>query len=147
MLKIFFAIIIAITLGMSTLQAQIRKIPASVTEAFQKKYPDATGVEWKDKITVFQATFDDSHKIAKFSSSGEWKSTEEIIDTSEIPEEVMNGFEKSKYADWDIKEASKIYQPNQAVQYKFSVSGESIVERKLLVFSQKGQLLRDALKL
>ena len=28
--------------------AQIRKIPAEVTEAFKEKYPNTKNVEWKD---------------------------------------------------------------------------------------------------
>ena len=45
----FFAMLFA--------NAQIRKIPAQVTDAFAARYPHASGVEWKDKLQYFEATF------------------------------------------------------------------------------------------
>ena len=38
-----------------TAGAQIRKIPAEVTDSFTDKYPEAKAVEWKDKLTGFSA--------------------------------------------------------------------------------------------
>src|SRR5215211_7467887 len=78
--------------------AQLRKIPAEVTNAFQEKYPNAKSVEWRDKLSSFTASFqqDSTTYIAQFSSKGEWENTEEAIDESELPEEVKNGFDKSR---------------------------------------------------
>ncbi len=38
-------------------QAQFRKIPAVVTDAFKAKYAAASGVSWRDKLSSFQADF------------------------------------------------------------------------------------------
>ena len=48
-------IILAITTTKS--YAQLRKIPAEVTNAFQEKYPNAKSVEWRDKLSSFTASF------------------------------------------------------------------------------------------
>lgn len=37
--------------------AQIRKIPAVVTDAFKYKYRNAESVEWKDKLSHYVVTF------------------------------------------------------------------------------------------
>lgn len=123
---------------------QIRKIPASVTEAFKEKYPHATKVEWKDKVTSFAASFeeDDKQYEARFNSKGEWQETEEQIDEEEIPETVKDGLEKSKYAEWEIRKVRRIELPDDAVQYKVQVEKNDI-QRKNLLFSSDGKLLKD----
>src|SRR5580704_662766 len=76
--------------------AQIRKIPAEVTEALKSKYPEASNVTWKDKITVFAASFEmNGEKLeARFSSKGEWQSTEKEINENELPADVKDGLNK-----------------------------------------------------
>ena len=61
-----------ICFGAGMLFAQIRKIPSQVTEALKAKYPTAEKVEWKDKLTFFEAAFvlNGSEMTAYFSNSG-----------------------------------------------------------------------------
>ena len=128
--------------------AQLRKIPAEVTNAFQEKYPNAKSVEWRDKLSSFTASFqqDSATYIAQFKSNGEWESTEESIDESELPEAVTNGFDKSKYTEWTIGQVSKIELPNDEVQYRVEVAKGDIKKRNLY-FSSEGRLLKDKLTL
>src|SRR5689334_1087169 len=90
--------------------AQLRKIPAEVTTAFSEKFPNATNVEWRDKLSGFTANFsiDSAKYLASFNNKGTWESTEEFISEDDLPSPVQDGFEKSKYAEWDISETSKI---------------------------------------
>ena len=62
-------------------QAQLRKIPADVTEVFKTRYPHAERVSWKDKISSFQATFflNETEMTANFGSEGDWERTERKI--------------------------------------------------------------------
>jgi hypothetical protein len=131
---------------LNTAFAQLRKIPAEVTNSFSEKYAGATSVEWKDKLTGFTAHFslNDTDYLATFSNKGAWESTEQSITESELPEEVEQGFQKSKYADWDIREVHRIELPGEQIQYRLEVrSGD--IKRRNLSFSSEGRLLKDNL--
>jgi Putative beta-lactamase-inhibitor-like, PepSY-like len=128
--------------------AQLRKIPAEVTNAFQEKYPQATSVEWRDKLSSFTASFqlDSTTYIAQFSSKGEWENTEEAIDETELPQEVQAGFDKSKYTEWEIGQVTKIQLPNDEVQYRIEVAKGEIKKRNLF-YNSEGRMLKDKLTL
>jgi hypothetical protein len=125
--------------------AQIRKIPAEVTDAFKVKYPDASAVEWKDKLTVFQADFElkDEKFQARFNSAGEWQETEKSIEEDDLPAPVSEGFGKSKFTEWEVREVSMIDKKDGARQYRILVK-KSDIEKKYLFFDKDGKLLRDA---
>ncbi len=138
------ALIVALAIYGSA-DAQIRKIPSEVTEAFKIKYPDASQVEWKDKLTNFVAVFkeDGIQYEARFNKKGDWKDTENEIDTDELPETVNEGYNKSKYADeWKIEAAYKIVLPNEKVNYRV-LARKSDLQKKNLLFNSEGRLLKD----
>ena len=60
-----------------TVNAQIRKLPAEVTNSFSEKYPDAKNVEWKDKLSNFSADFEwkDEKYEAHFNKKGDWQNS------------------------------------------------------------------------
>jgi len=127
-------------------QAQFRKIPSSVTDSFKLKYPSAAAVEWQDKVTAFQANFTQENEKyqARFSSKGEWQGTTKRISEDKIPAAVKDGLAKSKYAapDWKIGTITVKYLPDGKTQYGIFVS-KSDINRKNLLFSSEGQLLKD----
>jgi hypothetical protein len=139
---------IFLTINTTNTFAQLRKIPAEVTNAFQEKYPNAKSVEWRDKLSSFTASFqqDSTTYIAQFSSKGEWENTEEAIDESELPDEVKNGFDKSRYADWNMGQVTKIELPGDEFQYKIEVAKGDIKKRNLY-FNSKGRMLKDKITL
>ena len=124
--------------------AQIRKIPAEVTEALKQKYPDANNVSWKDKLTVFSASFELNNEKyeARFTDKGEWKNTEKEISQNDLPGEIKDGLSKSKYADWEVKSVTHIDLPDNKIQLRIQVA-KSNVQKKNLLFSADGQLLKD----
>jgi hypothetical protein len=128
--------------------AQLRKIPSEVTEAFKEKYPSAAHVEWKDKLTLFAATFEDgSEKCeARFNKKGEWLQTENAIEASDLPEDVNEGLKKSKYAEWETTAFYKIALPDDQTQYRVEVK-KSDLQKKNLLFSNEGRLLKDKITL
>jgi hypothetical protein len=128
--------------------AQIREIPAAVTEAFKARYPHAEKVAWKDNITSFEARFmlNDFKMTAGFSSKGEWQSSEKTITFDQLPEEVKDGFSKSKYADRKKGSVIEIEKAEQPIQYRIFVK-KSGVEKKYLYFDANGKLNREALTL
>ena len=128
--------------------AQIRKIPSEVTEALKQKYPDAEKVSWKDKLSVFAASFEVNNEKyeARFTDKGEWKSTEKEINETDLPGDVKDGFEKSKYADWELKNTFLIELPGNETQYRIQVAKNDI-QKKNLLFNNDGQLLKDNITL
>ena len=128
-------------------KAQIRKIPAEVTDNFTAKFPGASAVEWKDKLTGFTATFKDGDTtyIASFDNKGNWTATEHDIDQASLPEAVQDGFEKSRFADWDVKNIAHIDTPD-GDNYRIEV-GKGDIKKRNLYFNANGRLLKDKLTL
>jgi len=147
--KIFTAFLVLSFFFVANVQAQFRQIPSAVTNAFHKKYPDAEDVSWKDKITSFQATFtqDDVETAAWFNSDGSWKQTEVTVPIREIPSNIREKIQKTKFANWDIKDAVRVQKPDNGIQYRISLSGESILDKRVLIYSEDGELLKSAMSL
>jgi hypothetical protein len=124
--------------------AQFRKIPAVVTDAFKAKYATATGVEWKDRLSSFEADFKigDKDMKASFNSKGEWLKTESKSSFTTLPPEVKDGFKKSKYADLTVLDVNQIDEKEKGMLYKVVVRKNEYTKR-ILVFSKAGQLVSD----
>jgi hypothetical protein len=126
--------------------AQLRDIPAEVTDAFSKQYPGAEGVVYKDNLKNFHVhfTLTGDKYIAKYSSKGEWKESEKSTDIVKLPQPVQDGFNKSKYADWKIKEVVVLLAPKGTEHYRIRVEkGE--LQKKNLYFNKEGRLTKDGL--
>jgi hypothetical protein len=146
---IYYCLALCFALALNTADAQVRKLPAEVTEAFRSKYPTATNVEWRDRLSGFTAVFDQDnvHYEAKFTNKGFWQSTENKIAESDLPPAVKDGFEKSKYAEeWTIKKAYKIALREDKTQYRLEIEKNDI-QKKYLFFDPNGRLLRDNITL
>ncbi len=147
MKKTLFFVYTFVALFMATgVQAQFRSLPGVVTDSFKVKYPTATGVSWTDKVSAFQAVFTlDTDKVtARFDKDGHWQGATKKISKDALPAAVKDGFSKSKYAgaDWEIRDVSVRYQPGSTPQYIVQVA-KSGVQKKNLLFSSEGQLLKD----
>lgn len=129
-------------------RAQFRKVNADVTNSFTQKYPMATDIEWKDKLSGFTANFtlDNIAYLASFTNKGIWESTEQRIEEDDLPEVIKDSYRKSKYAEWTIGKIDKIQLPDSVVQYRVEAVKNDIQKRNLY-FSSKGRLLRDKLTL
>lgn len=133
----------------NTAHAQVRKLPAEVTEAFRSKYPMAKNVEWRDRLSGFTAVFDldNIHYESKFTNKGFWQSTENKMPESELSDAIKDGFKKSKYAEeWSIKNVYKIALREDKTQYRLEIE-KSGLQKKNLIFDPSGRLLRDNITL
>ena len=128
--------------------AQIRKVPSEVTDAFAIRYPHATHVEWKDKLQYFEASFElnESNLTADFSSNGDWQKSEREIEEDDLPDEVKDGFDKSKYTDWQTNGFYEIQELGKPLQYRINVQ-KSGIQKKNLFFDADGRLLREVINL
>lgn len=146
-MKRVYSLLLALALIVTTVAtsfAQVRKIPSEVTEAFKQKYPTATNVEWRDKLSNFSAVFESESMQyeARFNTKGEWQLTENEIEESDLPEAVKDGYDKSKYADWEIGKVHKIELSDGSVQYRVEAV-KSDVRKKNLYFNSDGRLIKD----
>ncbi len=129
-------------------QAQIRKIPVVVTDAFKYKYRNAESVEWKDKLSHYQVSFQLSGDKydAVFKNDGTWSGSQKLITKDDLPQAVEEGLDKSKYADWDVDTYYQLIFPDDRVEYRLLVR-KSDINKRDLTFTEKGRLLKDKLTL
>ena len=141
-----FSTVIFLLAVFNTTHAQIRKVPAEVTEAFKSKYPDTKNVEWRDKLTLFAVNFEmENEKYeAKFNNKGEWQQTEKEINESALPADVKDGYDKSRFTAWEIKSVAWIENKDSNIQYRLLVKKNDL-EKKYLFFDKDGKLLRNAI--
>lgn len=136
-----------------SVQAQIRKVPADVTNNLKAKYPNATNVEWKDKLTGFDAMFNDNgtDMTVSYNNKGEWTKTAKGIAASQAPAAVMDGFKKSKYSspdDWKMGDVvTVITKDDKSTEYRVYVDKVDGIQKKYLYFAPSGKLKREALTL
>ena len=146
MKKVLLFLVLSASIAMAN--AQVRKIPATVTGAFATKYPNAQTVSWKDKLTSFEATFMNNgiHTNAYFKSTGDWVETDETLSFPTLPSVVKDGYSKSKYnTDWKTGDVVEIQKPDN-IQYRITVK-KSDVQLKYLYFDTNGKLIKEDLTL
>ena len=124
--------------------AQLGSIPAAVTDSFTARYPNATNVAWKSKLSSYQVNFSfgNADHEARYSRKGEWESTEKVIKQADLPAAVKDGLDKSKYYDWKVEDVYVRYIPSGLTQYHIVVNGGSL-QKKNLLFSNEGRLIKD----
>jgi hypothetical protein len=119
-----------------------------VTDSFKLKYPNASAVSWSDKLLAggFQASFTEGNDkyVSRFGNKGDWQWTTKKIARDAVPGPVKDGLAKSKYADadWEVKTVTMKFLPGNIVQYLLFVE-KSDLNKKNLLFSSEGQLLKD----
>jgi len=140
-------LVLVVMLFAGAVNAQIRKIPASVTDAFKSRYPHAENVEWKDRLSFFEADFtlNGATVSADFSNKGEWKSSESKTTFEVLPEPVKDGFSKSKYSDWSKGSVTEIQEMGKGVRYKVYVEKSEPFQKRFLWFNANGKLVKDGI--
>lgn len=140
-----FLLALAFCFSAAIASAQIRETPEAVKTAFAAQYPGAEGVKYDDILTSIHVNFvlNGEKMIAKYTNKGAWKETEKEWSYDKVPTDVRDGFEKSKYADWQVKEAAIVYYPKGAERYRLKVENGEL-NKKYLYFNQNGRLIRDA---
>ena len=128
--------------------AQIGKIPAEVTDAFAARYPHATKVEWRDKPGYYQASFqlNGQHITADFSSGGAWQRSERVLNYNDLPDEVQDGFQKSKFSDWNKNWIIESQESGKPLEYRMNIQKTGL-KKKNLYFDVNGKLLKETIAL
>ncbi len=128
--------------------SQIREIPKAVEETFANQYKGASDIDFKDQLVRVDVYFilDGESMIASYTNKGLWKETQKQWSFDKLPEDVKNGFEKSKYADREVDDVIVLYLPGGLEQYRLKAK-KNDVEKKYLYFNPKGRLLRETVTL
>lgn len=139
--------VIVITFSFSA-GAQIREIPKEVTKVFANQYPKASNIDYKDQLISVDVHFtqDGEQMIASYSNKGLWKGSEKTWSYEKLSEMIKDGFQKSKYADWEVKETAVVYMADGSERYRLKVEKNEI-QKKYLYFNPKGRLIRDSITL
>jgi|KBSMisStaDraftv2_1062788.scaffolds.fasta_scaffold13926_5 hypothetical protein len=123
--------------------AQVVKIPETAKKNFSEKYPKAQQVEWSNNVTNETARFTQNGKGYKayYDLDGKWTRTETQITEAELPAPVKDGFSKSKFASWPVKDRAKLEMP-KGTFYRIHTK-KDVVNDKYLMFDKEGKLTAD----
>ena len=128
--------------------AQVTSVPEQAKENFFKQYPEAKNAVWQNDIVNVNVRFevDDDKMNAEYNNKGIWKSTLKEWTFDKLPQDVKEGFSKSKYADREVSDVKVVYLPGYVIQYRLKAE-KSDVEKKYLFFNTEGRLLRSTVTL
>ncbi|TXJ22856.1 MAG: hypothetical protein E6Q24_20235 [Chitinophagaceae bacterium] len=128
--------------------SQIRKIPKAVEETFANQYREASDIDFKDQLVSVDVHFllNGDTMVASYTNKGIWKETLKRSNYEELPQEVKDGFKKSKYADREVEDVTVMYLPGDITQYRLKAKKNG-VEKKYLFFNPKGRMLRESITL
>lgn len=145
-IKTGFIATLMLTINSFSANAQIRQIPKQVEETFAQQYNGASNVDFRDQLVRVDVYFEmnGDKMIASYTNKGIWKETEKETTFDLLPEEVKEGFRKSKYADRDVEETRQVFLPGGTQQYRIKAR-KSGVEKKYLFFNTQGRLLRTSI--
>ncbi|HEY9561109.1 MAG TPA: hypothetical protein VIR29_10030 [Anseongella sp.] len=125
------------------------EVEERVKKDVMERYPDIEEYTLQNQLVRVLAEFkrNDTSYTMTYSSKGKWQHTIYEIDPADVPAEVMDGYDKSKYTeDWEITTAEVYDTPAKGLQYRLTVSKNQF-QKKYLYFNEKGRLLREALTL
>lgn len=131
--------------------AQLGKIPAAVTDSFNHQYPNAKQVSYSDNLGDYSVRFlsDTLKMTAHYNRKGVWQGSDKTISFESLSPDVKDGFMKSKYSDWQVKEVLLLYL-NEAQgggeQYRVRVS-KGDFQKRYLFFNRNGRLVKDRLSI
>jgi uncharacterized lipoprotein NlpE involved in copper resistance len=137
--------IVAIAISLSFMacnQTNNKGVPQKVKDAFTEKFNEAKSIKWdKEDENEWEAEFvlNGKEMSANFDVDGNWKETEMEIEKEDIPEAVMNTFNK-KFAGYDIEEAANVSTTKLDNCYEMDIEkGDAKME---VLFDANGNLLK-----
>ena len=108
-------VVIAVALTLGLVSCKKVNVPEKVKASFEQKFKNAGEVEWEqEKNNIWEAEFETGGKemSATFDGNGSWLETETEIESSEVPQVVVDAAAK-KFPDYTVKEWELIEKPDQ----------------------------------
>ena len=124
-------------IAFSCVSCMAQNVPAAVTTAFEKSFPNTTVKKWYKEDGGYEANFtkDSKSMSATYDANGTWKETETDIKIAELPASVVD-YIKTNYKGAGIKEAAVIETANGRM-YEAEVKGKD------LLFDMDGKFLKQ----
>jgi hypothetical protein len=125
--------------------AQVTSVPEEAKANFAKQYPGAQNVKWDNDIVNVNVRFelDGEQMNAEYNNKGIWRNTVQDFSFDKLPEEVVDGFKKSKYADRTVDEVKLVYYPGEVKRFRLKAEKNDL-QKKYLYFNEKGRLMRES---
>ena len=104
------------------------KLPSSIDESFQQKYPGHTVKSWENKDNQYFVKFTQKGQssTAIFSPEGKWIKTETIIkSTRQLTDSIKDSFNKSNYSSWYIVKITRYESADAPAFYRFTVNNSN----------------------
>lgn len=144
MKKLFFLCFTFVLLAFGAYADDV-KVPASVLDAFKKKFTTAQSVTWEEGKGNFTAYFIEGtvFKYCKFSSSGEWTEVGISLEEVKVPVPVKSAFTKllPKVEIIDFFNVT-----NAKNQSAFMIAGEDNIKRYEVFIAPDGKVLAKQIK-
>jgi hypothetical protein len=120
-------------------------VPASITSAFAKMYPNARVDKWEKEMNNYEAEFRENKTdmSVSFGPNGQLIQTEQEIEITALPQGVTDYVSKNLKGK-KIKEASKITDASGHVSYSAEVNGEDYIFDSDCNYLKKEQEVTDA---
>jgi hypothetical protein len=115
-----------------------KDVPASVTTAFAKEFPNMKDVDWSKDGSNYEASYD-ADKVDKsvtYDAYGKMIESEVGIMESALPAPVME-YVKKNHKGHKIKESARITEANGTIRYEAEVNGMD------LIFDSKGKFIKS----
>lgn len=117
---------------------QEKEVPAPVTTAFHKNFPQAKVEKWEKEGDNFEAEFElnESEQSVLFDAQGRIIETEIEIEISQLPNGVLD-YIKTNYKGQSVKESAKITDTKGTVTY------EAEIKEMDLLFDSNGKFIKE----
>ena len=125
MIKLIFSSLLLLTAGgLSAQSTHSRKAPSTVTESFQKDYPDAKQPQWKQNNGQWNANFksgSDNHSVAAYyDGKGKHIDSHVNLRKNDVPAPVAEKV-SSRYPGGHVSQYTKIERPADKEVYQVKV--------------------------
>lgn len=135
--------VVLILFSVAQLFANVDKteVPQAILEAFNKKYPKATDVEWEKDDLNYEVEFE-LEKVeyeVTFSEDGTWLETETEITAKDLPEKVASAF-KAAYPKAKIKGVEKVETPKISF---YEIEYKKGLKKREAFFDKDGNVLEN----
>ena len=145
-MKFVFSFVLSVLLLSFSAQAQqLFSVPDIVKQTFDKQYPDAQDLKWTNGLDNHSVRFTLGERKLKasYAPKGDWITTEEQVKMETLPEVVKEGFQKSKFNNWPVKEVIAVTKPRENANEYLIIVQKSTLNKKKLVFDAKGRLYEE----
>lgn len=145
-MKLIFSLLLSFMLINCSAEAQqLFAVPDMVKQTFDKQYPDAQELKWTNGLDNHSVRFTLGERKLKasYAPKGDWISTEEQVKMETLPEVVQEGFKKSKFNNWPVKDVIAVTKPRENANEYLIIVQKSTLNKKKLVFDAKGRLYEE----